>query len=75
MKLKFLRAVAAGRGHFAAGSTHEIKDRHQAEVYVAHGYAVAADGETSDGATLKRSYPQSAAKAPVADQAAVAGKK
>lgn len=43
MKLKFVRAVAAGSGIYQAGQVAEVKDRHAAEVYMAHGYAVAAD--------------------------------
>ncbi len=46
MKLRFLKAVASGRGHFAAGSVHEVADRHAAEVYMKHGYAVEVKDDT-----------------------------
>lgn len=56
MKLKFNKTVPAGKQVFQAGQEYEIKDRHAAEVYVAHGYAVAVEGTTT-GETLKHSHP------------------
>lgn len=53
MKLKFLRATAVGRSYYTAGQVVDVKDQHAAEVYIAHGYAVAADGTAPAPQTLK----------------------
>lgn len=64
MKLKFTKTVPAGRKVFQAGETYEIKDRHAAEVYVAHGYAVATEG-TAGTETLRHSHPATRPKSAV----------
>lgn len=53
MKLKFLRATAVGRSYYTAGQVVDVKDQHAAEVYIAHGYAVAVDGAAPPAQTLK----------------------
>lgn len=65
MKLKFLVTTAAGKRAYHAGETHEIKDLHAAEVYIAHGYAVTVDGAAPpSGETLRRGYPTPAGPEP-----------
>ncbi len=58
MKLKFKKTVAAGRQIFREGQEYEIGERHAAEVYMAHGYAEAASGESAgELRTLRRRHP------------------
>ena len=45
MKLKFTKAVPAGRDIYLAGETYEVKNQHAAETYMAHGYAVPVQGD------------------------------
>jgi len=52
MKLKFKKYVAAGAINYAAGKEYDVADQHAAEVYVAHGYAVAVDGTQVGRTTL-----------------------
>jgi hypothetical protein len=63
MRLKFSRAVAAGREVYLAGKEYEVKDQHAAEVYVSHGYAeVVGTAPANMGETLKRGHPASEPK-------------
>ena len=51
MKLKFLKTVPTGwRGsYYAAGTVVDIADRHAAEIYLAHGDALAVDPQGARG--------------------------
>lgn len=69
MKLKFLRTVALALPHDSSGDYHlagsvcDISDRHAAELYIAHGDAVAVEPEalTNPRSTLS---PPTAPPAP-----------
>ena len=68
MRLKFTRAVAAGRGIFHKGEVAEVPSP-AAETYIAHGYAEAVPGGAADAAPVqpRAKKPVTEGKAPGAN--------
>jgi hypothetical protein len=49
MKLKFVKTTPFGmRGVYFSGQTYEVENQAAAETYIAHGYAVVADGHQAE---------------------------